>query len=98
LSRRALGVIQQSTEPRTPTNPARASTTRALLDEPILESLMIPFAMVVINKFFQSSPEMALTDGLKGAQIPSRRKVVLVNHAAKSIATLDSSTAPIGMS
>jgi hypothetical protein len=36
---------------------------RALLDEPILESLMIPFAMVVINKFFQSSPEMALTEG-----------------------------------
>ena len=35
---------------------------------------------------------------LKGAQIPSRRKVVLVNHAAKPIATLDSSTAPIGMS
>jgi hypothetical protein len=35
---------------------------------------------------------------VKGAQIPSRRKAVLVNHAAKSIATLDSSTAPIGMS
>ena len=34
---------------------------------------------------------------MKGAQIPSRRETVLVNHPAKSIATLDSSTAPIGM-
>ena len=41
---------------------------------------------------------MVLYSTVKGAQIPSRRKVVLVNHAAKPIATLDSSTAPIGMS
>lgn len=34
---------------------------------------------------------------VKGAQIPSRRETVLVNHPATSIATLDSSTAPIGM-
>ena len=62
LSRRALLVIQQSTEPRTPTNAARASTKPALLDKPILEPLMIPFAMVVINKFPESPSEMALTE------------------------------------
>ena len=43
------------------------------------------------------SPWRLLTP-LKGAQIPSRREAVLVNHPAKSIATLDSSTTPIGMS
>jgi hypothetical protein len=59
----ALVVVRQSTEPRTPTNPARVSTKRAPLDEPILESLMIPFAMVVINKFSESPSEMALTEG-----------------------------------
>jgi hypothetical protein len=63
LSPRALVVIQQSTEPRTPTNPARASTKRALLNEPIPESLMIPFAMVVINTFLERPSEMALTEG-----------------------------------
>jgi hypothetical protein len=30
--------------------------------------------------------------------MPSRRETVLVNHPAKSIATLDVSTAPVGMS
>jgi hypothetical protein len=34
---------------------------------------------------------------VKGAQILSRREIVLVNHPAESIATLDSSTAPIEM-
>ena len=43
-------------------------------------------------------PAPNLAGTVKDAEIPSRRKAVLVNHAAKSIATLDSSTAPIGMS
>jgi hypothetical protein len=40
------------------------STTRAPLDEPFIESLMISFAMVVTNKFPENPSEMALTEGL----------------------------------
>ena len=34
---------------------------------------------------------------VKGAQIPSRRETVLVNHSAKSIATQDSNAGPVRM-
>ena len=33
------------------------------LDEPIPESLMIPFAMVVLNQFLERASEMPLTEG-----------------------------------
>jgi hypothetical protein len=51
VSRRSLVVIQQATEPWTPMNPAGASTMREPLDKPVLEPLMISFAMVAIDEF-----------------------------------------------
>ena len=42
--RQVLG--SQATEPRTPTDPALASPRRAPIDQPIVESLVIPLAMV----------------------------------------------------
>jgi hypothetical protein len=45
VSRRSLVAIQQVTEPWTPMNPAGASTMCEPLDKPVLERLMISFAM-----------------------------------------------------
>jgi hypothetical protein len=55
-------VIQQATEPWAPMNRAGAPTMREPLDEPILETLMIPLAMVVIDEFLEGPSEMALTE------------------------------------
>ena len=61
-SRRSLVVIQQATEPWTPTDSALASTKCPALDEPILEALMIPFPMIVIDEFLEGPSEMALPE------------------------------------
>ena len=61
-SRRSLVVIQQATEPRTPTNSALASPRRAPIDQPILKSLMIPLAMVVIDEFLEGPSKVALAE------------------------------------
>jgi hypothetical protein len=62
-SRGSLIVIQQPTEPRTPTDPALASARRAPVDKPILESLVIPLAMVVIDEFLEGASKVALAEG-----------------------------------
>ena len=62
LSRRSLVVVQQATEPRTPPNPAGASPRRVPIDKPILESLVIPLAMVVIDKFLEGPSKVALAE------------------------------------
>jgi hypothetical protein len=42
-----------------PTDSALASTKCPALDEPILEALMIPLAMIVIDEFLEGPSEMA---------------------------------------
>jgi hypothetical protein len=59
---RSQNTIQQAAEPLAPTNPAGASPRRVPIDQPILESLMIPLAMVVINEFLERPAEVALTE------------------------------------
>ena len=61
-SRRSLVVIQQATEPRTPTNPAGASPRRVPIDKPILEPLVISLAMVVIDEFLECPSNVALAE------------------------------------
>jgi len=61
-SRRSLVVIQQATEPWTPTDSALASTKCPALDEPILEALMIPLAMIVFDEFLEGPSEMAFPE------------------------------------
>jgi len=62
-SRSPLIVVQQAAEPRTPPDRALALPQRAPIDKPILESLVIPFAMVVIDEFLEGAAKVALTEG-----------------------------------
>jgi hypothetical protein len=55
--------IQQTTEPRTPTDPSCACANHPGLDESILQSLVIPLAMVVIDEFSEYLSEVALAEG-----------------------------------
>jgi hypothetical protein len=50
----------KAAEPRTPTDPTLASPRRTPIDQPILESLVIPLAMVVIDKLLEGPSEMVL--------------------------------------
>ena len=61
-SRRSLVVIQQAAEPRTPTNPAGASPRRVPIDQPILKSLVIPLALVVIDECLEGLSKVTLTE------------------------------------
>jgi hypothetical protein len=56
------------------------------------------FRSIAVDYASKKETSSSWPQDLKGAQIPSRRETVLVNHPAESIATLDSRTAPIGMS
>ncbi len=56
-------VIQQATEPRTPLDHALGSLRRPPIDKAILESLVIPLAMVVIDKLFAGPSEKLLVQG-----------------------------------
>jgi hypothetical protein len=62
-SRGSLIVIQQATEPTTSTDPALTSPRRAPIDKPILESLVIPLAVVVIDEFPEGASKVALAGG-----------------------------------
>jgi hypothetical protein len=56
-----LVVIQQTAEPGTPADPTLRSIKSVTLDQPMLEPLMIPFAMVVIDEFLEGPTEISLT-------------------------------------
>ena len=49
-----------ATEPRTPTNSAGAAPRRVPIDQPILNSLVIPLAMVVIDEFRERTYEICV--------------------------------------
>ena len=57
-----LVVIQQTTKPRTPTNSAGASSRCVPIDQPILKSLVIPLAMVVIDECLDGLSKVALAE------------------------------------
>jgi hypothetical protein len=50
-SRGPLVVIQRAAEPDTPTDSALDLSRPATLDQPIAQPLMIPLAMIVLDKF-----------------------------------------------
>jgi hypothetical protein len=62
-SDRPFVVIQQATEAGTPTNPADAAPRLIPIDQPILESLVIPLAMVVLDELREGPSEVPLAQG-----------------------------------
>ena len=60
-SRRSFVVIQHATKPRAATNPALLPSDA--VDQPIPKTLMIAFAMIVLDELVNCLPEMALADG-----------------------------------
>jgi len=55
--------VEQPAEPRTTSHAARALDHRRVRDESIVETLMIPFAMIVLDEFRQRVPEVSLSQG-----------------------------------
>src|SRR5688500_18326942 len=60
LSRGSLVVILQATKSRTSANPSLASTHRATIDAPVVESLVIPLAVVVIDELLERAANVTL--------------------------------------
>ena len=85
-------MIQQATEPRTPTNPAGAPPRRVPINKAIVESLVIPLAMVVIDECLEGPAKVTLGErdpmsvdpvmGHYGAGLPPLLKVRRVRRSA----------------
>ena len=56
-------VIQQATESRTPTDRTLTSPRHPPIDESIVESLVIPLPMIVIDEFGEGASEVGLAQG-----------------------------------
>jgi hypothetical protein len=61
-SRRTVVVIEETPEALAAVNPANRPGLAPIGDESVLESLMVPLAMVVLDKLDQRTPEVALAE------------------------------------
>jgi hypothetical protein len=62
IRRRALVIVEDSAEPRTPTNRADGTGRRRSRDQCVRNPLVIPLVMIVRDVFGDRASEMALAD------------------------------------